>query len=76
MFKKVLSLVLAVTMLCSLSLAFTSCGGGEDELKGVSESPLPSPELVADFDVPENFKIGAQKHSVKSLHFLTLLLAE
>ena len=58
MFKKVLSLVLAVTMLCSLSLAFTSCGGGEDELKGVSESPLPIPELVADFDVPADFKIG------------------
>ena len=78
MFKKVLSLVLAVAMLCSLSLAFTSCGGGEDELKGMSESPLPIPELVADFEVPEDFKIGFiclhDESSTYDLNFINAVL--
>ena len=58
MFKKALSLILVVAMLCTLGVSFASCGDGADELKGMSESPLAAPTLVKDFDVPENFKIG------------------
>ena len=55
MFKKILSLVLTVALVLSLSL-LASCGG--DEKLGVSESPLPTPDITPDFEVGEDFKIG------------------
>ena len=58
MFKKILSLALAAAMLVSLGIIFVGCDLGDDELKGMSESPLAAPELQADFEVPEDFKIG------------------
>ena len=58
MFKKALSLILVVAMLCTLGVSFASCGDGADELKGMSESPLAAPTLVKDFEVPADFKIG------------------
>jgi len=58
MFKKALSLILVVAMLCTLGITFASCGDGSDELKGMSESPLAAPTLTADFTVPADFKIG------------------
>ena len=58
MFKKALSLVLVAAMLCTLAISLASCGPAADETKGMSESPLPIPELTADFTVPETFKIG------------------
>jgi len=57
MFKKVLSLLLIATLLCSMALCFASCNK-DDDATGMSESPLPIPELTADFTVPEDFKIG------------------
>ena len=57
MFKKALSLVLVAVLLSTAALSFASCNKGGNE-KGMSESPLPIPELQADFTVPENFKIG------------------
>ena len=58
MFKKILSLVLAAATLAALGLAFVSCDGGEGELKGLSESPLPAPEVSSNVTVPADFKIG------------------
>ena len=57
MFKKALSLVLALTMAFSACMIFASCQG-EGDLKGMSESPLPAPELTVDFEVKDDFKIG------------------
>ena len=53
MFKKILSLALSLALVLSLGL-LTACGGAT----GMSESPLPIPEIDADFTVPEDFKIG------------------
>ena len=55
MSKKILSLVLAIVMVCSLAL-LTACGGGEK--LGMSDSPLPIKDAAADFEVAEDFKIG------------------
>ena len=57
MFKKALSLVLTLAMVLSACMIFASCQG-EEELKGMSESPLPAPELTVDFEVKDDFKIG------------------
>ena len=57
MFKKVLSLVLALAMISALALAFTSCGGDE-AVADMTGAPLAEVELKKDFTVPENFKIG------------------
>ena len=57
MFKKILSLCLAVFMVAAACVAMTSCdmGGGAAKM---TESPLPEVELKKDFDVPADFKIG------------------
>ena len=60
MFKKILSLLLVVVM-CFSCTTLVACGGGDetpDELKGMSESPLPRPQLTTDVTVPDDFKIG------------------
>ena len=77
MFKKVLTLLLATALLCSLALSFASCGD-DDEVKGMSESPLPIPALTADFTVPESFKIGFiclhDESSTYDLNFINAVL--
>ncbi len=57
MFKKLLALSLALLMLATMTLSFASCGDGTGE-DGLSESPLAAVELKADFEVPEDFKVG------------------
>ena len=63
MFKKILSILLVVVM-CFSCAALVACGGEggnggtEDELKGLSESPLPRPTLTTDVTIPDDFKIG------------------
>ena len=63
MFKKILSFLLVVVM-CFSCAALVACGGEggnggtEDELKGLSESPLPRPTLTTDVTIPDDFKIG------------------
>ncbi len=54
--KKILALTLAILMMFSL----VACGegGGNEELKGMSESPLPATELTVDYQVKDDFKIG------------------
>lgn len=51
--KKILAIVLSALMLFSLA----ACAGVEDA-KGMTESPLPAPELVVDYEVADDFKIG------------------
>ncbi len=58
MFKKILSLVLAVAMIASLCVIFAACDNGDDELKGMSESPLAAPVVKKEVDIPSDFKIG------------------
>ena len=58
MFKKILSLILAVAMIASLCAVFAACDNGDEELKGMSESPLPTPAVVKEVEIPNDFKIG------------------
>ncbi len=57
MFKKILSLCLAVLMIAAIG-AMASCGDMTGNEAKMSESPLPEVELTKDFDVPADFKIG------------------
>ena len=64
--KKVISLLLAAIMLIGCMATLAACGGNggeeggndEPELKGLGASPLPAATLKADFQVPDDFKIG------------------
>ncbi|MBQ9084409.1 MAG: BMP family ABC transporter substrate-binding protein [Clostridia bacterium] len=56
MFKKILSLALALALLVTCGLALASCGG--NNTSAMTESPLPAPEIVKDFEIDEDFKIG------------------
>ncbi len=59
MFKKILSLALAMAMLVTCGIALASCGTTPDEgATGMTDSPLPAPELTKDFEIDEDFKIG------------------
>jgi basic membrane protein A len=55
MFKKILSLVLALVMVTSLAFAMTSCGAVVSDM---TEAPLKKVELTKDFEVPADFKVG------------------
>ena len=57
MFKKALSLILALAMLSSLALVFTSCGDTE-VVADMTAAPLAEVELKKDFEIPDDFKIG------------------
>ncbi|MBQ7356684.1 MAG: BMP family ABC transporter substrate-binding protein [Clostridia bacterium] len=57
MFKKILSIALALLMVASLCMAMASCDLGGNQAK-MTESPLPEAELQKDFEVPASFKIG------------------
>ena len=76
MFKKILALVLTVCMVCTLGLALASCGG--NAASGMSDSPLPIPEVNADFTVGEDFKIGFiclhDESSTYDLNFINAVL--
>lgn len=59
MFKKALSLVIAIIMVLTLGAAFASCGDlGGDSKDYTIESPLPAKELTSTVTVPADFKIG------------------
>ncbi len=45
-------------MLATVCAVMASCTGEEGELKGMSESPLPTPEVKSDVTIPADFKIG------------------
>ena len=56
MFKKILSLALALVMVASLCLAMVSCGG--DVVSDMTEAPLAPVTLTKDFDIDPDFKVG------------------
>ena len=59
MFKKALSLAIAIIMVLTLGAAFASCGDlGGDSKDYTIESPLPAKELTSTVTVPADFKIG------------------
>ena len=58
MFKKILSLCLAVLMAAAVCVSMAACTDMNSGEAKMSESPLPEVELTKDFDVPADFKIG------------------
>ena len=71
--KKILSLILVLTMVLSLGVMFTSCGD-ENEKTGEQVAVLDDVALGAKFDIPSDFKIGFiclhDKNSTYDLNFL------
>ena len=57
MFKKVLSLVLAVVMLSALAVSFASCSPDE-VVSDMTGAPLTEVSLSKDFEIPADFKLG------------------
>ena len=57
MFKKLLSLGLALIMIAMLGVSMASCGNTDDG-EDLIATPLPAPTLEKDFDIPEDFKVG------------------
>ena len=61
MFKKLLALCLAIFMVAALGVSLASCGNTEEGPTNgddASNSPLPPVALNADFELPEDFKVG------------------
>ena len=56
MFKKILSLALALVMVASLGFAMVSCG--ETVVSDMTEAPLAPVTLTKDFDIDPDFKVG------------------
>ena len=79
MFKKILSLVLALALTLSVSLALASCGKTNEDLLGMSESPLPAPAITSTVTIPESFKIGFiclhDENSTYDLNFIEAAVA-
>ncbi len=71
--KKILAILLAAVML----FAFAACGSKKDAAEGgMADSLLAAPEIVADYEVPEDFKIGfICLHDEKSTYDLNFLNA-
>ncbi len=71
--------ILAVAMALVLLLTFAGCANNTPagtEALGMSESPLAAPEYVADFEVPDDFKIGfICLHDEKSTYDLNFINA-
>jgi basic membrane protein A len=73
--KKVIALALALVLAIGVLAA---CGGTGDQdepkMLGMSESPLPAPEISKDFEIKEDFKIGFiclhDEQSTYDLNFL------
>ena len=73
--KKILSLILVLSMILALGLTFTSCGDDEEETNsGEQVTVLDEVSLGAKFTVPSDFKIGFiclhDKNSTYDLNFL------
>ena len=55
MFKRILSLALAVLIIASMCFAFASCAAVTADM---TEAPLAEVELKKDFEIPTDFKVG------------------
>ena len=74
--KKILALVLTFAVALSMCVAFSGCAEGGKTLLGMSDSPLASPELKVDYEIPDDFKIGfICLHDEKSTYDLNFLNA-
>ena len=75
MFKKLLALALVAIMCVSIF----ACTDPDADLKGMSESPLPSASITKDFEVDPNFKLGViclhDEQSTYDLNFLNAVYA-
>ncbi len=58
MFKKILSLCLAVLMAAAVCVSMSACTDMNSGEAKMTDSPLPEVELTKDFEVPADFKIG------------------
>ena len=56
MFKKILSLTLALVMVVGLAFTMASCN--DDAVSDMTDAPLASVTLTKDFNIPEDFKVG------------------
>ena len=69
--KKLLAMLLCIAM---LACAFAGCSESAEEESGLSASPIDAVELKADYEVPEDFKIGFiclhDENSTYDLNFL------
>ncbi len=51
--------ILAILLVCAMMFAFAACGNNEDkQTTGLSELPIAEKQLVKDFTVADDFKIG------------------
>ncbi|MCQ2770742.1 MAG: BMP family ABC transporter substrate-binding protein [Clostridia bacterium] len=72
--KKILALVLALAMVLAMGVMMASCGSSTSDDEDVIKSPLPEIELVKDFDVKDDFKIGIiTLHDEKSTYDLNFI---
>lgn len=58
MFKKSLSLMLALVLCLTACIALSSCGSSDNWEENVIDSPLSAPTLTTEVTVPSDFKIG------------------
>lgn len=58
MFKKAVSLLIAILMVLTIGASFASCSDVEDDGENVISSPLEAPELTSTVTVPDDFKVG------------------
>ena len=72
--KKVLALALALVLAIGVLAACGGTGSEEPKQLGMSESPLPAPEIVKDYEIKDDFKIGFiclhDEQSTYDLNFL------
>lgn len=75
--KKILAILLVLMMTLGMLAGMTACKKGDDaEGKGTAASPLKAPEIVADYTIKDDFKIGfICLHDEKSTYDLNFLKA-
>ena len=72
--KKVIALALVLVLAVGVFAACSGTGDEEPKMLGMSESPLAAPEIVKDYEIAEDFKIGFiclhDEQSTYDLNFL------
>ena len=72
--KKILALLVVLVMTFAMCIAFTGCDEEQTELLGMSDAPIAAVDVVVDYEIPEDFKIGFiclhDENSTYDLNFL------